>query len=435
MKVLSISLVFVLCVTLAANAQETETTTTTAPDTTTAATTTAPDTGTTSTTTTTTTTTEPQQPPPADSRVTSVNGNPPRKGGIVRLRDEVRIGVRGYGELQKLAAANQKPITLFINGLDSELEAIGIEPYTTPDPKMTQAQREDARVLTFFLTRTTDNANLWRDILRDPFGEPKTDLSFSCGVSGGSPLLLAENVVGTLKLEKTFFSWPGVFWALLVIIVIVALYRYKSDMLRSGPDIDGKKQAYSLGRSQMAWWFILIVASYITIWLITGDRDTITTELLVLMGISAATAMGSVAIDTAAPGRANDARKELEDEKASLMSSPTLAAAASGTATPEEQAAADAVKLRVAEIDTDIADMTKPPLTTGSWLRDVLTDSSGAVALHRFQVLIWTLVLGLIFLTSVARDLSMPEFSTTLLALMGISAGTYLGFKLPTNGG
>jgi hypothetical protein len=25
----------------------------------------------------------------------------------------------------------------------------------------------------------------------------------------------------------------------------------------------------------------------------------------------------------------------------------------------------------------------------------------------------------------------MPEFSTTLLALMGISSGTYLGFKIP----
>jgi hypothetical protein len=25
----------------------------------------------------------------------------------------------------------------------------------------------------------------------------------------------------------------------------------------------------------------------------------------------------------------------------------------------------------------------------------------------------------------------MPEFSTTLLGLMGISSGTYLGFKLP----
>jgi hypothetical protein len=29
------------------------------------------------------------------------------------------------------------------------------------------------------------------------------------------------------------------------------------------------------------------------------------------------------------------------------------------------------------------------------------------------------------------RDLIMPQFSETLLALMGISAGTYIGFKIP----
>jgi len=28
-------------------------------------------------------------------------------------------------------------------------------------------------------------------------------------------------------------------------------------------------------------------------------------------------------------------------------------------------------------------------------------------------------------------DLTMPEFSATMLALMGISSGTYIGFKLP----
>jgi hypothetical protein len=32
---------------------------------------------------------------------------------------------------------------------------------------------------------------------------------------------------------------------------------------------------------------------------------------------------------------------------------------------------------------------------------------------------------------SVARDLVMPDFDTTLLGLMGISSGTYIGFKFP----
>jgi len=42
-----------------------------------------------------------------------------------------------------------------------------------------------------------------------------------------------------------------------------------------------------------------------------------------------------------------------------------------------------------------------------------------------------TIVLGIIFVSSVYNNLSMPEFSTTLLGLMGISSGTYIGFKFP----
>lgn len=62
--------------------------------------------------------------------------------------------------------------------------------------------------------------------------------------------------------------------------------------------------------------------------------------------------------------------------------------------------------------------------------RDVLWDGDG-MSLHRFQIVVWTLVLGLIFVASVYAELTMPDFSATLLGLMGISSGTYLGFKLP----
>ena len=38
---------------------------------------------------------------------------------------------------------------------------------------------------------------------------------------------------------------------------------------------------------------------------------------------------------------------------------------------------------------------------------------------------------NMIFVASVYKNLSMPQFSATLLGLMGISSGTYLGFKVP----
>jgi hypothetical protein len=43
----------------------------------------------------------------------------------------------------------------------------------------------------------------------------------------------------------------------------------------------------------------------------------------------------------------------------------------------------------------------------------------------------WTLVLGIIFVRSVYRELTMPDFDTSLLGLMGLSSGTYIGFKFP----
>ena len=42
-------------------------------------------------------------------------------------------------------------------------------------------------------------------------------------------------------------------------------------------------------------------------------------------------------------------------------------------------------------------------------------------------------MLGVVFIGSVIRELIMPEFNPTLLTLMGISAGTYIGFKFPEN--
>jgi hypothetical protein len=68
-------------------------------------------------------------------------------------------------------------------------------------------------------------------------------------------------------------------------------------------------------------------------------------------------------------------------------------------------------------------------VSTG-FLQDILRDETG-VSFHRFQMAAWTVILGFVFVISVYQDLAMPEFSATLLGLMGISSGTYVGFKIP----
>jgi hypothetical protein len=39
--------------------------------------------------------------------------------------------------------------------------------------------------------------------------------------------------------------------------------------------------------------------------------------------------------------------------------------------------------------------------------------------------------LAIVFVDAVYKQLALPVFSDTLLGLMGVSAGTYIGFKFP----
>jgi hypothetical protein len=119
----------------------------------------------------------------------------------------------------------------------------------------------------------------------------------------------------------------------------------------------------------MAFWTVLIFGSYLFLWIVTQDRDILPGSALVLLGISAGTALGAV------------------------MAGP-----------PSDR------------------------LQSRGFFTDILCDGNG-VSFHRFQIFVWTVLLGIVFLASVYNSLSMSSFSENLLALMGISGATYLGFK------
>jgi hypothetical protein len=74
------------------------------------------------------------------------------------------------------------------------------------------------------------------------------------------------------------------------------------------------------------------------------------------------------------------------------------------------------------------------PMVSKDFIKDILSDDNG-ISFHRFQIFVWTIVLIIIFIMRVYDILAMPTFDGTLLALMGISSGTYIGFKLPDQQG
>jgi hypothetical protein len=229
--------------------------------------------------------------------------------------------------------------------------------------------------------------------------------------------------------QRAFFLYILVFAALLVLFIMLAR---RSSMLRDSDTIGTAGLApYSLGRSQMAFWFFLILAAYGYIGLVNWDYlNTIPASALGLMGISAATALGAVLIDSSKVDQATS----LQAEQAALQSRTGQLPGLIATAAPAIQPALTdelmAKRTRLAEVNPLVAALSSRAYGTEAFVKDLISDANG-VSLHRFQIFVWTLVLGTVFAVSVVRDLAMPEFGATLLALMGISSGTYLGFKFP----
>jgi len=301
--------------------------------------------------------------------------------------------------------------------------------------------------LIYHLEITPDNKKVWIDLLGAPHSmrEPAT---LSVGLEDGSAfksvhgrgeqpvtLTVISPVYGLVALARNPSTLALLLWLV-----------SKTNIIREPgpPPVPGKRRPYNLGRAQMAFWFFLIYASYMTIWLITDALDTITSSLLALMGISAGTALGEALIDNGKDTTVANQLQGLTAEKQALEQGITqtqadLDAIDPAVATATDQSNRELLnrqltdsRTRLNEIDQQLRTLSSQsaPSTSAGFLRDILSDGSG-YSFHRFQIFAWTIVLGIIFVSSVYNNLTMPEFSTTLLGLMGLSAGTYIGFKFP----
>lgn len=302
--------------------------------------------------------------------------------------------------------------------------------------------------LQFHLQITPENKDVWVDLLGEP-SATRRPVAFSVGLENQSPF---DSVFGlnnnplTLTVISPVYGVVSLVVVLLTAVLLIGLAR-KTNLIRKpgGSPVPGKLAPYDLGRAQMAFWFFLIYASYLTIWLITDALDTITPALLGLMGISAGTALGEAMIDAGKDDAQSAQLQQLTGEKQSLepsipeLQSQVAEMNAKTTLTPEDTTNRDSLnqqlqdnRTRLAQVNQQIQTLTPAASSyvSSGFLNDILADASG-YSFHRFQIFAWTIVLGIIFVSSVYNTLTMPEFSPTLLGLMGLSSGTYLGFKFP----
>lgn len=246
--------------------------------------------------------------------------------------------------------------------------------------------------------------------------------------------------LGTLKTEFKSPGKPGsdiklattVFWMVLIayglfVILIFVILRYGKGMIKDvgiytqhGVRITNKKTEpsnaangvlnisdlpSSLARCQFLFWLLIIFLSILHIWGITDTLTTPTGTVLLLLGISGGTFYIGRLLDTT-PSR--------NPAPPAPVAVPAINAA---NEVPVQTPAQKCVK-EFLENDSKSKGL----------LLDILTDGN-SISLHRLQLVIFTIFLGIYFLWQVVYGLALPEFSTTMLLLMGISSGTYASLK------
>lgn len=369
-----------------------------------------------------------------------------------------------------LESVKEKRIHIFLSGL--EVKGIPIESIDAEknELKFRLLRREELADY----ANTPEQRAVWASI----FGfrgrwDQQRYVEVSVGEEGGKPLPSADKSKVTMRLIRLRTGWGVIYLALLIVMIL--LYKgaaAKGAFRDRGPlEKEGDIPALSLARVQMGFWFFLVVAAFFFIWMVVGELPTIPASILVLIGIASGTALGAATVDANKREKANAIITELrlkQEESKQLQNiidnkngniekiRSNFLGKSRNMALDAQQTSAniDIAEREIAEIKNEIEELIskKSKLEARlvvfdekvmnasknryavtkqvSWIDELLSDDNG-LSFHRLQMLIWTIVMGIVFIVKVAVNLSLPDFDAILLSLMGISSGTYLGFKFP----
>lgn len=173
-------------------------------------------------------------------------------------------------------------------------------------------------------------------------------------------------------LDKTFVF--ATFGIMILIVVLIYFFSRKFKFFRLKND---EKLPYSLAHIQLAFWTILVSFSYVYLWIVNGEIPEIPSSILVLMGISVGTKGIAGYID----------------------------------------------------YNFDLKNSTRNYKEREGFLKDILSDENGTINIQRVQMVIWTTVLGFIYIQTFVVNLTIRDFDTNILTLMGISSGVYALLK------
>ena len=184
----------------------------------------------------------------------------------IARQEDPKNGVPAQGRL------DPKTFVLFLD----QVEITKLHPY---------AVNRDLDELYFRLRRDADSRAAWQNFLARPSQEIVA-LKASVGLEGQSPVPGAKNL--SFRIYSKALMKVGVILFVAVLIGFLIAAKKTTIIRDSGPpNPDGgpRKRPYSLARTQVAWWFFIILGSFLFIGLVTWDLDTITSSSLVLLGI------------------------------------------------------------------------------------------------------------------------------------------------------
>ncbi|MCU0322083.1 MAG: hypothetical protein MUE72_06660 [Chitinophagaceae bacterium] len=187
--------------------------------------------------------------------------------------------------------------------------------------------------------------------------------------------------------NSSFILWIAVAILLLLIILLDKKYYLLRDISTA------KQKTYSYARVQLSWWTIIIIASFIAIFITKGNLPILDSSLIILLGISSGTTGVASIIDVS------------------------------------DRSTENAVLIQNGESE--------------NFFLDILSDANG-ISIHRLQAFLFNLVIGIWVLVMVAKGLTscttqtcintiLPIIDPNKLLLLGVSAATYAGLKTNEN--
>ena len=161
----------------------------------------------------------------------------------------------------------------------------------------------------------------------------------------------------------------------------------------------------SLSQTLTVWWLVIVMLSFWYMLYVTHSVDVVNATMLALLGIPVAVTAGACVVDRST---SRDGCRDAD-----------LLAAVTGDQAGGEQMRALLARAR------------ETMLITQNLATDLLSETTPETwDPHRVQILVFSVVFGVYYISQLNRLVALPDFSSSVLTLLGISSAAYLGFKV-----